>query len=125
MVGVAAEYNSACVNTLCRSWTVLNSPATRGFAFWWPFYYIKSGRIKMLDKELQINSLIGQNISIQRQAHSVSSADLALHIGMTSGQLQKIEMGESHVSAAAVKLISEYLGICPMVLYPADGQISS
>lgn len=34
MVGEAAEYNSACVNTLRRPSTVTNSPAAR--EIWWP-----------------------------------------------------------------------------------------
>jgi transcriptional regulator with XRE-family HTH domain len=72
----------------------------------------------MLDKELQINRLIGQNIRIQREAHGATPADLALHMGITSEQLQKIEIGESHVSAAHLKLICEHLDISPMALHP-------
>jgi hypothetical protein len=33
MVGLAAEYNSVRVNTLCRSLSGLNSPVTRGTPF--------------------------------------------------------------------------------------------
>ena len=72
----------------------------------------------MLDKELQINSLIGNNIHARRKAHDVSIDDLAQYIGISAEQLQRIETGEDFVSAAHLKLICEHLDISPMALHP-------
>jgi transcriptional regulator with XRE-family HTH domain len=73
----------------------------------------------MLDKELHINTLIGNNIRAQRKAHDVSADDLAQHMGISAEQLQRIETGEDCVSAAHLKLICEHLDISPMALHPA------
>jgi DNA-binding XRE family transcriptional regulator len=116
MVGEVAKYNSACVNTLRRSWTVTNSPAARGFCSGGRFTF-KKGRAHMLEKELRINKFIGQQIRVQRLALKISQYRLADHLGVSYQQLQKIETGKNRVSAARLILISEYFGVSPMDFY--------
>lgn len=65
---------------------------------------------------------IGQRLRAARKAAGASQTDLASAIGVTFQQLQKYERGSNRVSASALVLLAQALGVAPTIFL--DGLVA-
>lgn len=113
MVGEAAEYNSACANTLRRSLDGNYSPAAR--EIWQPFRYHQGEHMphehitSHSRKPDPVDLNAGAILYAYRCWRGLSQEKLAAEIGMSYQQIQKYETGKCRMAASTLYKIARVL----------------
>lgn len=71
-------------------------------------------KIKKMDR------LTGQHIELVRKRCHKTRDDVAEHIGVSSGQIQKYERGTNRITVGSLYDIAEALGVSVYELLPSD-----
>jgi transcriptional regulator with XRE-family HTH domain len=112
-VGVAAEYNSACVNTLRRSLDGCKHPDHHGNFAVMILSVISTdgGTVERLYPIDPIDAYVGERLRLVRLMRGLTQTYLGSCVGVSFQQLQKYETGANRISASKLAWFARTLGV--------------